>query len=56
VAVETQNSHLLIEMRGDAQVAPLVSLLVGTGAQVEEVNKDKASLEEVFLSLVESKE
>ena len=55
-SVEAQNGHLTIDVRGDAPVAPLVSLLVGAGAQVEEVNKDKASLEEVFLSLVESKE
>ena len=38
---------------GGADVAPLVSLLVQAGAAVEEVRKDKGSLEDVFLTLME---
>jgi ABC-2 type transport system ATP-binding protein len=56
LAVERQDGRLIIDLRGDTQVAALVSLLIGAGAQVEEVNKQKASLEEVFLTLVETKE
>ncbi len=52
-AAEVRNSHLEVELRGEADTAPLVSLLVGAGAQVEEVRKGKASLEEVFLTLME---
>jgi ABC-2 type transport system ATP-binding protein len=33
--------------------APLVSLIVSAGAQVEEVRRGNASLEEVFLTLME---
>jgi ABC-2 type transport system ATP-binding protein len=54
VAVSASNGGLSIDLQRDAPVAPLVSLLVGAGAQIEEVNKDKASLEDVFLSLVEN--
>ena len=36
-----------------AEAAPLVSLLVSAGAEVEEVRKDTASLEDVFLALVQ---
>ena len=50
---EMQNEHLSIHLRQETDVAPLVSLLVGAGVQVEEVRKGKASLEEVFLTLME---
>ena len=52
-AVELQNGHLLVDLRGDAGMGPLVSLIVQAGAEVEEVRRGKASLEEAFLSLVE---
>jgi ABC-2 type transport system ATP-binding protein len=52
VAVEARNGRLAIDLRGEAEAAPLVSLLVGAGAQVEEVRRGKASLEEVFLTLM----
>jgi ABC-2 type transport system ATP-binding protein len=52
-AAERQNSHLSIHLRAETEVAPLVSLLVGAGARIEEVRKGKASLEEVFLTLME---
>lgn len=51
---ELQNNHLLIELRGSAEIAPLVSLLVAQGVQVEEVRKGQASLEEAFLNLMEA--
>jgi ABC-2 type transport system ATP-binding protein len=52
-AVDVQNSHLAIDLRQEAATAPLVSLLVGAGVQVEEVRRGKASLEDVFLTLME---
>jgi len=52
-AADLQNERLLIDLRGEADVAPLVSLMVSAGAEVEEVRKGKASLEEVFLTLME---
>lgn len=51
--VELNNSHLLIELRGESAIGPLVSLVVRSGADVEEVRKGKASLEDVFLTLME---
>lgn len=51
--VEIQGGRLLIHLHQDGDSAPLVSLMVAAGAQVEEVHKGKASLEEVFLTLVE---
>ncbi len=52
-AVESQDNRLSIYLREAVEVAPLVRLLVGAGVEVEEVLKDKASLEEVFLMLME---
>jgi ABC-2 type transport system ATP-binding protein len=50
---ELRNQHLVIDLRSQAKVAPLVSLMVDVGVQVEEVRHDRASLEEVFLTLME---
>ena len=47
-------SHLTIELRGESnRIAPLVSLIVQSGGEVEEVRRGKASLEDVFLTLME---
>lgn len=51
-SVRAQNGNLSIELAGAVPVAPLVHLLVMGGAEVEEVRKDKANLEEMFLALV----
>src|SRR5712692_2717102 len=55
-AAELHNSHLLIELRGESEMGPLVRLLVLAGAEVEEVRRGKASLEEVFLTLMEEEQ
>ena len=47
------NSHLNIELKRQVEIAPLVTLLVNAGAQIEEIRKGQASLEEVFLTLME---
>jgi ABC-2 type transport system ATP-binding protein len=51
--VELHNSHLTIELRGESEIGPLVSLIVRSGGEVEEVRRGKASLEDVFLTLIE---
>jgi ABC-2 type transport system ATP-binding protein len=53
VGVEARNGRLSIDLREQAEAAPLVSLLVGAGAEVEEVHRGKASLEDVFLTLMQ---
>jgi len=52
-AAEVQNHHLAIDLREETDTAPLISLMVSAGVQVEEVRRGKASLEEVFLTLME---
>jgi ABC-2 type transport system ATP-binding protein len=51
--LELDNHRLVIELREGSEVAPLVSLIVQNGGQVEEVNRGKTSLEDVFLALME---
>jgi len=53
VAATARNGHLSIDLRRDSPTAPLVSLLVGAGVKVEEVRRGKASLEDVFLTLMQ---
>ena len=52
-SAEVRNGRLVLELAESADVAPLVSLVVQAGAAVEEVRKDKGSLEDVFLTLME---
>jgi ABC-2 type transport system ATP-binding protein len=52
VTVEAHNGHLTIDLRPGAEAAPLVNVLVRSGAHIEEVRRGEASLEEVFLTLM----
>lgn len=52
-SVQASDGKLMIHLTGDVSLAPLVSLLVNSGAEVGEVRKVHASLEEVFLTLME---
>lgn len=52
-AAELQNGRLTAGLCREARVAPLVSLLVSEGAELEEVRRGTVSLEEAFLALVE---
>jgi ABC-2 type transport system ATP-binding protein len=53
MAADVDNNSLVIGLREETDPAPFVSLLVNAGVQVEEVRRGKASLEEVFLTLME---
>lgn len=48
-----KNEHLEVSLASETRVAPLVSMLVHRGVEIEEVVKEKASLEDVFLTLME---
>ncbi len=43
---------LLVELAGKTDTAPIVSLLVESGVEIEEIRKDRASLADVFMELV----
>jgi len=47
------DGHLALEMQDGGSIPDVVRMLVEQGAQIEEVVRDKASLEDVFLTLVE---
>lgn len=49
-------ARALLQLNGKAETAPLIRLLVSAGAEIEEVRKGDASLEEAFLKLVEEEE
>jgi ABC-2 type transport system ATP-binding protein len=52
VRAELQNSHLLIELRDESKTGPLVTLIVQSGGEVEEINRTGMSLEDLFLTLM----
>ena len=56
LSAELQNNRLTLQLIEAVETAPLVSMLVSSGAQVEEVIKAQSSLEEVFLSLINEEE
>jgi ABC-2 type transport system ATP-binding protein len=51
--VARQNGNLLLTLRGAPDLAPLVSAVAGAGGAIEEVHKGQASLEDVFVTLME---
>jgi ABC-2 type transport system ATP-binding protein len=53
VSAALQNGRLVLELAEPAETAPLVAAIVSRGGLVEEVRKDKGSLEDVFLTLME---
>jgi len=54
-SADGRQDRLVVVLRDGARVAPLIRLLVEGEAEIEEVRKDSASLEEVFLTLMEDK-
>ena len=56
-AVVQENEHLILDLNAEGEqapdTAPLVQFLVGQGAMIDEIRKGKASLEDVFLTLME---
>ena len=50
---DLQNGRIVLQLAESAETAPLVALVVQSGGLVEEVRKDKGSLEDVFLTLME---
>jgi ABC-2 type transport system ATP-binding protein len=50
--VEVQNNHLLIELREGSPAGPLVTQIVQSGAEVEEIHRTGTSLEDLFLTLM----
>ncbi len=53
ISAQRENQHVAVDLREGAETAPLISLMVGVGVQVDEVRRGKASLEDVFMTLME---
>lgn len=53
LSAHTKGDGVRIELHGEARVPPIVAFLVSEGAEIEEVRREAASLEDVYLSLTE---
>jgi len=51
--VEFQNGRLIIELNGEDKIGPLVTLIVQSGAEIEDISRGGESLEELFLTLMQ---
>lgn len=51
-SVQSQNNHLMVDVVEETQSSDLVNILVSNGAQIEEVRRSKASLEDVYLQVI----
>jgi ABC-2 type transport system ATP-binding protein len=54
--IHTKNNHLVIDLKNGAATSSIVNFLVGAGIQVEEVRRQDASLEDVYLSIIGEKD
>ena len=50
---EIQNGRLLIELNSGNIIGPLVTLIVKSGAEIEDISRGGESLEDLFLTLMQ---
>jgi ABC-2 type transport system ATP-binding protein len=50
---EFQNGRLIIELNGENKIGPLVTLIVQSGAEIEDISRGGESLEDLFLTLMQ---
>ncbi len=50
---EIQNGRLMIELNGEGKIGPLVTLIVQSGAEIEDISRGGESLEDLFLTLMQ---
>ena len=53
ISAVTNDSSLTLTLSGEQPIAPLITLMVTEGVEIEEIRKGTASLEEAFLKLME---
>lgn len=52
-AAEREDGHLLLSLQNGADPGPVVAALVRHGVEIDEVRRDRGSLEDAFVALVE---
>jgi ABC-2 type transport system ATP-binding protein len=52
-SAEVRDGRLVVDLKNNSPMAPLVPLLVSAGVEIEEIRKERASLEDVFMTLME---
>lgn len=49
---DIRNGRLTVDIHGESRIGPLVTLIVQSGAEVEDISREGDSLEDLFLALV----
>ena len=50
---EIQNGRLMVDLHGASKIGPLITLIVQSGAEVEDISRGGDSLEDLFLTLMQ---
>lgn len=54
-SIQAEGDRLTLEVRDGTSLAPLVTLMAGAGAQIEEIRRSTMSLEDAFSALVKDR-
>jgi len=55
-SIKKQNGYVLINLKQGADMSPMINYMINAGVKVDEVVRGKASLEDVYLSMMEEEE
>jgi len=50
---EIRNGRLIMDVHGEGKIGPLVTLIVQSGAEIEDISRGRESLEDLFLTLMQ---
>ncbi len=56
IEMHLTDGQLLIDVKENIKMSPLIGIMIGGGVEIEEIKKEKASLEDVFLKLMGEEE
>ena len=53
---ELRNGRLIMDVHGEGKIGPLVTLIVQSGAEIEDISRGRESLEDLFLTLMQEED
>ena len=56
IKIQPLNGQVYLDLKENVKMSPLLSIMISEGVEIDEVRREKASLEEAFLKLMEENE